>query len=113
MADLKQRIKPGANRLQSWKLTGVYVGEHTCSDHLLTILVHGVRLRLLLANIGEGTYNGDAVGQFLMVLVVVLFEQGFANSYPGILTQRARCLVLIQNHVCATKQNHYILVHLH
>lgn len=68
------------------------------SDHLLTILVHGMRLRLLLANISEGAYNGDAVGQFLVVLVVVLFEQGLADPLPGIFTHGARHLVLIQNH---------------
>lgn len=63
-----------------------YVGVHKCSDHLLTILVHGMRLRLLLANIGKGAYNWDPIGQFLVVLVVVLFEQGLADFHPGILT---------------------------
>lgn len=53
---------------------------------LLTILVHGVRLRLLLANISEGAYDGDAVGQFLVVLVVVLFEQRLTDPDPGVLT---------------------------
>lgn len=70
-----------------------------CSDHLLTILVHRMRFRLLLANISEGAYNRYAVGQFLVVLVVVLFEQGLADPLPGILTHRTRQLVLIQNHV--------------
>lgn len=73
------------------------------SDHLLTILIHGMRLRLLFANISKGAYNGDAVGQFLVVLVVVLFEQGLADPPPGILTYRARHLVLIQNHVWEVK----------
>lgn len=75
------------------------VGVHVCSDHLLTILVHGMRLRLLLANISKGAYNGYAVRQFLVVLVVVLFEQGLADPLPGVLTHRARRLVLIQNHL--------------
>ena len=66
---------------------------------LLTILVHGMRLRLLLANISKGSYNRDTVGQFLMILVVVLFEQGFTDPPPRILSDRARHLVLIQNHV--------------
>ena len=51
-----------------------------------TILVHGMRLRLLLANIGKGAYNGDPVGQFFVILVVVLFEQGLADPPPGIRT---------------------------
>lgn len=80
-------------------MTGVCVGVNVCSDHLLTILVHGMRLRLLLANISKGAHNRYAVGQFLVVLVVVLFEQGLADPLPGILTDRARHLVLIQDHV--------------
>ena len=73
------------------------------SDHMLTILVHGMRLWLLLADISKGADNGDAVGQFLVVLVVVLFEQGLADPPPGILTDGARHLVLIQNHVWEKK----------
>lgn len=65
----------------------------------VTVLVHGVRLGLLLADIGEGADDGYAVGQFLVVLVVVLFEQGLADPLPGVLTHRTRHLVLIQNHV--------------
>lgn len=77
----------------------VCVGVCEFSDHLLTILVHGMRLRLLLANISERAHNGYAVGQFLVVLVVVLFEQGLTDLLPSILTYRARRLVLIQHHV--------------
>ena len=69
------------------------------SDNLLTILVHGMRLGLLLADVSEGAYNRYAVGQLLVVLVVVLFEQGLADPLPGILAYGARQLVLIQNHV--------------
>ena len=63
-------------------------------------------LGLLLANIGKGTNNRDAVGQFLVVLVVVLFEQGLSDPLPGILTYSARHLVLIQNHVWEAKTFH-------
>lgn len=59
------------------------------TDHLLTILVHGVRLRLLLAYVSEGADDGDAVGQFLVVLVVVLFKQGLADPPPSVLTHWA------------------------
>lgn len=54
--------------------------------------------RLLLANIGEGAYDGYAVGQFLVVLVVVLLEQGLADPPPRVLADGARHLVLIQDH---------------
>lgn len=67
--------------------------------YVLTILVHGMRLRLLLAYVSEGAYNRYAVCQFLVVLVVVLFEEGFTDPLPGILTYSARQLMLIQNHV--------------
>lgn len=77
----------------------VCVGVQVCSDHLLTILVHGMRFRLLLANISEGAHNRYTVGQFLVVLVVMLFEQGLTDLLPGILTYRAWHLMLIQNHV--------------
>lgn len=60
-----------------------------CEEHnVLTVLVHGVRFRLLLADVSEGAYDGDAIGQLLVVLVVVLFQQGLADPLPGILTQR-------------------------
>lgn len=71
----------------------------SCTCSVLTILVHGVRLRLLLANISKGAYNRDAVGQFFLVLVMVLFEKSLTDLSPGIFTYRARCLILIQNHV--------------
>lgn len=70
-----------------------------CLVHLLTILVHGMRFRLLLANISEGAYYRYAVGQFLVVLVVVLFKEGFADPLSSILTYRTRHLMLVQNHV--------------
>lgn len=44
-----------------------------------------MRLRLLLANISKGAYNWNAVCQFLVVLVVVLFKKCLPNSPPGIL----------------------------
>lgn len=65
----------------------------------VTVLVHGVRFGLLLADVSEGADDGYAVGQFLVVLVVVLFEQGLPDPLPGVLTHRTRHLVLIQNHV--------------
>lgn len=66
---------------------------------VFTVFVHGMRLRLLLADVSEGAYDGDAVGQLLVVLVMVLLEQGLADPLPGIRTQRAGTLVLIQNHI--------------
>ena len=82
---------------QFWQLTGLSV--YVCLHHMLTILVHGMRFGLLFANISKGAYNRNAVGQFLVVLVVVLFEQGLADLLSGILTYSPRHLVLIQNHV--------------
>lgn len=46
---------------------------------VLTVLIHRVWLRLLLSDVSEGADNGDAVGQFLLVLVMVLFEKSIAD----------------------------------
>lgn len=70
-----------------------------CACFWLTVFVHGVRLRLLLPNISKRAYDGDAVGQFFVVLVVMLFQQGFPDPVPSIWTERTRQLMLVQNHV--------------
>ncbi len=98
----KQRMCREACSLGIWQ---VCVCVCVCLDCLLTILVHGMRFRLLLANISKGAHNRDAVGQFLVVLMVVLFEQRITDPLPGILTHRARHLVLIQNHVWFLKKH--------
>lgn len=56
-------------------------------------------LRLLLSDVSERADNGNAVGQLLLVLVVVLFEKSVADFSPHLLSDSDRCLVLVENHV--------------
>lgn len=82
------------------------VGRGWGRGRLLTVLVHGMRLGLLLADVGEGAHDGDAVGQLLVVLVVVLLQQGFTDPLPGVLADGARHLMLIQNHIWGRGDKH-------
>lgn len=67
---------------------------------LTSILVHGVWFGLLLADVGEGANDGDAVRQLLLVLVVVALQQRVLDLPAHVLPQRHPRLVLVQDHVC-------------
>lgn len=66
----------------------------------ITVLIHRVWLGLLLSDVGERADDGDAVGQFLLVLVVMLFEKSIADFPTHLLSDSDRRLVLVENHVC-------------
>ncbi|TNN84553.1 hypothetical protein EYF80_005253 [Liparis tanakae] len=46
-----------------------------------------VELRCPSTHVGNGAHDGQAIGQLLVVLVVVPLQQGFTHSVPEIVSQ--------------------------
>lgn len=58
-----------------------------------------MRVRLLLANLSKGADNGDEVVPLLLVLMVVLLQQGFPHFNPHAVAQVSEQLLLVQDQV--------------
>lgn len=58
-----------------------------------------MRVRLLLANLSKGADNGDEVVPLLLVLMVVLLQQGFPHFNSHAVAQVSEQLLLVQDQV--------------
>lgn len=68
-----------------------------------TWLLEEVRLRLLLAAVGEGADDGEEVVPLALVLVVMLPQQHLSHPRPRALLQLRALLLLAQEHVWGGK----------
>lgn len=65
---------------------------------VLTVLVQ-VELRRPSADVGDGAHDGQAVGQLLLVLMVVLLQQRLPHLLSELWPQRRIQLLVVQDHV--------------
>ena len=56
-------------------------------------------IRLLLANLSKGPNNGNEVISLLFILMVMLFEKGFAYFNPHAVIQVTEQFLLVQDQV--------------
>ena len=65
----------------------------------LTVSVEQMRVGVLLADVGDGAHQWDAVAELAFVLVVVPLEHGLPHLEAQLLLQLARCHHAVDQHV--------------
>lgn len=78
--------------------------SQTSGSQLLgfTVLVQ-MELRCASAHVSQGAYDGEAVTQLLLLLVMMLFQKSFPHFLSELITQWRVQFVVIQDHVCITR----------
>lgn len=71
--------------------------EH--NKQTFTIFVHGIWFWLFLANISKGTNNGNPVGEFFLILMMMLFHQCLMDPVAYIFIQLTWAHLLVKNHI--------------
>ena len=66
---------------------------------VLTIFVHGMWVRLFLANLSKGADNGNEVVPPPLILMVVFLEKGFPHFNPHTVIQVTEQFLLVQYQV--------------
>lgn len=80
------------------------------SRGFLTVAVEQQR-GVLLADVGDGPHQWDAVAQLALVLVVVPLEHGLAYLVAELLLQLARRHHAVNQHVCDTQHTQHTRTH--
>lgn len=64
-----------------------------------TIFIHGIWFWLLFANISKGTNNGNSIGEFFLILVVMLFQQCLMDPVAYIFIELTWAHLLVKDHI--------------